>query len=211
MKRLRGKLTYANVISTLCLFLLLGGGAAFAATQLPKNSVGPRQLKRGAVTPAKLARATRSAFAGAQGPKGAPGPKGAQGPRGQRGAQGPAGATGKTGPQGLKGEAGASATALWAVVDGTTKPAPTLGAHSPAVVSVERIGGDPGVYTVIFDRNVSACAYSVSSADTVDMIAADSTVSTESKPNGVGVQINEWVETGQPPLKDSKFYIAVFC
>jgi hypothetical protein len=43
-------LTYANVISTLCLFLLLSGGAAFAASQLGKNSVGPKQLKKNAVT-----------------------------------------------------------------------------------------------------------------------------------------------------------------
>jgi hypothetical protein len=54
MKHLRSKLTYANVISTLCLFLVLGGGAAFAATQLPKNSVGPKQLKANSVTAAKI-------------------------------------------------------------------------------------------------------------------------------------------------------------
>jgi hypothetical protein len=54
MKKLRSKLTYANVISTICLFLVLGGGAAFAATQLPKNSVGSRQLKANSVTAAKI-------------------------------------------------------------------------------------------------------------------------------------------------------------
>lgn len=54
MKHLRGRLTYANVISTLCLFLVLGGSAAFAATQLPKNSVGPKQLKKNAVGSAKI-------------------------------------------------------------------------------------------------------------------------------------------------------------
>jgi hypothetical protein len=54
MRRLGGKLTYANVVSTLCLFLLLGGSAAFAATQLPKNSVGSKQLKNNAVTTGKL-------------------------------------------------------------------------------------------------------------------------------------------------------------
>ena len=36
----RPRLSYANVVSTLCLFLLLGGGA-YAATKLAKNSVGP--------------------------------------------------------------------------------------------------------------------------------------------------------------------------
>jgi hypothetical protein len=54
MRPLRLKLTYANVISTLCLFLLLGGGAAFAASQLGKNSVGTKQLKKGAVNTSDL-------------------------------------------------------------------------------------------------------------------------------------------------------------
>jgi hypothetical protein len=51
---LRRHLTYANVISTLCLFLVLGGGAAFAATKLAKGSVGTEALKAEAVTKAKL-------------------------------------------------------------------------------------------------------------------------------------------------------------
>lgn len=54
MNRLRSKLTYSNVISTLCLFLLLGGGTAFAANQLAKKSVGTKQLKNNAVTAAKI-------------------------------------------------------------------------------------------------------------------------------------------------------------
>ena len=49
----RPRLTYANVVATICLFLVLGGGA-WAATSLPKNSVGTKQLKNGAVTGAKV-------------------------------------------------------------------------------------------------------------------------------------------------------------
>ncbi len=52
---LRRHLTYANVISTFCLFLVLGGGAAFAATKLAKSSVGTEQLKGEAVTKGKMA------------------------------------------------------------------------------------------------------------------------------------------------------------
>ncbi len=55
MKRRLPGLSYANVVSTICLFLLLGGGATYAATRiLPKNSVGTKQLKKGAVTAAKV-------------------------------------------------------------------------------------------------------------------------------------------------------------
>jgi hypothetical protein len=55
MRRIRHQLTYANVISTLCLFLLLTGGTALAAATLAKNSVGSRQLKAKAVTSGKIA------------------------------------------------------------------------------------------------------------------------------------------------------------
>jgi hypothetical protein len=51
---MRPKLSYANVMSTLCFFLLLGGGAAYAAGHLGKNTVGPKQLKKNAVTTAKV-------------------------------------------------------------------------------------------------------------------------------------------------------------
>ena len=41
-------------MSTLAVFLLLGGATALAASQLQKNSVGPRQLKKNAVTTPKI-------------------------------------------------------------------------------------------------------------------------------------------------------------
>jgi hypothetical protein len=53
VKQIRKRLTYANVMSSIAVFLVLGG-AAFAAAQLPKNSVGAKQLKKNAVTAAKL-------------------------------------------------------------------------------------------------------------------------------------------------------------
>ncbi len=58
MKTIRSKLTYANVMSTIAVFLLLGGGAAFAASKLGKNSVGTKQIKNNAVTAAKIKKGT---------------------------------------------------------------------------------------------------------------------------------------------------------
>ncbi len=55
MKRMRSKLTYANVMATLAMFIALGGASAFAASQLAKNSVGTPQLKNNSVTGAKVA------------------------------------------------------------------------------------------------------------------------------------------------------------
>jgi hypothetical protein len=51
---IRTKLTYSNTVASLALFVALSGVAVAAG--LPKNSVGPKQLKRGAVTAKKLRR-----------------------------------------------------------------------------------------------------------------------------------------------------------
>jgi hypothetical protein len=45
---IRRHLTYANVISTLCLFILLGGGA-YAAFHLQKNSVRSKNIVNGSI------------------------------------------------------------------------------------------------------------------------------------------------------------------
>ena len=60
MGKIRRRLTFANVVSCLALFVALGGGA-YAATHLQKNSVGARQLKKNAVTTAKIKKAAVTA------------------------------------------------------------------------------------------------------------------------------------------------------
>ncbi len=50
----RPRLTYANVVATVALFLALGG-ASYAALSLPRNSVGTPQFRNGSVTLPKLA------------------------------------------------------------------------------------------------------------------------------------------------------------
>ena len=81
MKRIRGKLTYANVMATTAMFIALGG-VSYATTQLPKNSVGTKQLKNGAVTPSKISSSTREILAGQRGPAGPQGSTGAMGAAG---------------------------------------------------------------------------------------------------------------------------------
>lgn len=102
-ERFRRHLSYANVMATVAVFLVLGG-SAYAAATLPKNSVGSKQLRKSAVTSSKIrANAVTSSkvadgsllksdFAAGQLPAG---PTGATGPTG------PAGPTGATGPAGL--------------------------------------------------------------------------------------------------------------
>jgi hypothetical protein len=54
VKKIRKRLTYANVMSSIAVFLVIGGASAFAASHLAKNSVGTKQLKNNAVTTAKI-------------------------------------------------------------------------------------------------------------------------------------------------------------
>ncbi|HVW46925.1 MAG TPA: hypothetical protein VHA76_07725 [Solirubrobacterales bacterium] len=100
MHRISDRLTYANVISTLCLLLVLGGGTAYAASKLGKESVGARQLKKEAVTPAKLSTAAKATLTGPAGPKGATGATGPQGPQGTPGAAGATKIDVQVGPDG---------------------------------------------------------------------------------------------------------------
>jgi hypothetical protein len=79
MQRLRSKLTYANVVATLALFIALAGGTAFASSQFGKETVGTRALKKESVTPLKLSETAKAAIVGKQGPQGPQGPKGATG------------------------------------------------------------------------------------------------------------------------------------
>src|SRR4051812_42384736 len=96
MTHIRNRLTYANVMATIAVFIALGG-SSYAALKLPTNSVGAREIRTGAVrsselkdrsvAPEDLAPSTRAALLGERGPRGAMGAIGATGP------QGPAGVT----------------------------------------------------------------------------------------------------------------------
>lgn len=104
LRTLRAHLSYANVMSTIAVFIVLGGGA-YAATKLPNNSVGTKQIKNGAVTKKKLAKGVLTT--GAKGDTGAPGAKGDKGDKGADGVNGANGTNGKDGTNGVDGQDGA--------------------------------------------------------------------------------------------------------
>jgi hypothetical protein len=102
--RLLSHLTYANVVSKICLFVVLSG-TAYAAVTLPINSVGRAQLKANAVTSSKVQDGAllRKDFMAGQLPAGPRGQVGPAGPTGAAGATGAIGAQGPAGPQGPPG------------------------------------------------------------------------------------------------------------
>jgi hypothetical protein len=145
-----------NVVAYAALGIALGG-TSYAAVGLPRNSVGPLQLKDGAVTAKKLAKNSVSTlkvqdhsllrvdFKTGQLPRGATGAAGPAGPAGAAGPAGPVGATGATGPTG-------TVTNLWAVVnaDGSL-------ARGSGVTSTAKVG--TGSYNVVFNQDVGQCVY----------------------------------------------------
>lgn len=77
----RPKITYANVMATIAVFVALGG-TGYAATKLPRNSVGSEQVRNQSLKQEDLAPGVIQGARGPRGPEGGPGAQGAQGPPG---------------------------------------------------------------------------------------------------------------------------------
>jgi hypothetical protein len=186
--RIRARMTYANVMATIAVFVALGG-SSYAAIKLPRNSVGASQIRSGAVRSSEikdrsirtsdLATSARSLL------------------RGQTGAQGPAGAQGATGPQGPAGPT------YWAAVDsggGRARGTATQSNHDP----------DTGVYHLRFARDVSSCGAAVSLASVPGGAVADppagrATVS----PEPGGILIRTYDVDGS--VRDLPFNVVIAC
>jgi hypothetical protein len=168
MKPLRRRLTYANVMSSIAVFLVLAGGTAFAASQLGKESVGTKQLKKEAVSLAKINAAAKSKL------KGATGLTGAQGAKGDKGEKGEKGDRGEKGEKGTAGEPGsalgfAEVSASGTILSSSAKNIAQSSISSPAggticfkelafawqVVSVSRNGGPGTEGVTMYQRGAS--------------------------------------------------------
>lgn len=88
MVRLLGKLTYSNVMSTVAVFGVLAGGAAYAGSK-----IGSSDIKASAIKSKHIANGALRAidFAAGQLPAGPQGSQGPAGPQGSQGVQGPPG------------------------------------------------------------------------------------------------------------------------
>ena len=91
MRRLRERLSFANVTASLALFIALGG-TSYAAITLPRNSVGTSQLRTGAIRSVDVK--DRSLEARDLSLKARRFLKGQKGEKGERGERGPAGSDG---------------------------------------------------------------------------------------------------------------------
>ena len=181
-RRIRDRLTYANVIATLALFVALGG-SSYAALKLPRDSVGSEQIRSGAVASGEvkdrslqlrdISRTARASLAGKLGP---------------------------AGPQGPAGQAGAPATRFFAALSAAGQ------LLRGTATSGGRVGG-VGSYNVGFAQDVSSCVYTATlgSTDGSDVPVGHVTVSAV----GGKVLVKTFDAAGSPT--DLPFHLIVAC
>jgi hypothetical protein len=106
VRSIRCRLTYANVVATVALFVALGGTSYAALTVTGRNvkdsSLTGRDIRNSSITTADVKNGSLLArdFAAGQlpaGPRGTPGTQGAAGPKGDTGAKGDPGPKGEPG------------------------------------------------------------------------------------------------------------------
>jgi len=191
MSRIRSHLSYANVTASLALFVALGG-TSYAVSQLPRNSVGSKQVRTGAIGASEVRTgAVRSRDIGNRSVALRDISPGAR--RSLRGQQGP------TGPQGPAGSGVASLSAL--VLSGGNF------ARSQGTASRVADHANSGIYRVDFNRDVSSCyAAATLNGNASGQIAAE-TSTTPGEANGVYVYTRDTAGT----LSDRAFHLIVSC
>jgi hypothetical protein len=182
LRRVLDRLTYANVVATLALFIALGG-TSYAALKLPKNSVSSTQIKTGAVHSSEISDRTirlQDLSTSAR-----------RSLRGQTGAQGAPGPAGPAGPAAVKHFAAVSAAGGF--VRGDAKS----GGRDSAI----------GTYTVGFGESVSGCAYSATLGTADAGTAPAGRITVNDHGGSVGVQTYD--AAGSPT--DLPFHLIVAC
>ena len=178
MRKVVGRLSYANVTATLALFVALGG-TSYAVATLPRNSVGPAQLRTDAVRGSEIRRkAVKSSDIGDRSIRLRDISKSAR--ESLRGQIGPAGPAGPPGPT------------FFATVS-------SVGARIKGDVGTVSVSG--GVRLVEFRRSVASCVPSASitavPGDPNGAPPAGASIRTETTADG-RVIVRTWNGAGSP-------------
>jgi hypothetical protein len=184
------RLTYSNVLATVAVFIALGG-TSYAALELPRNSVGSRQIKPKAVGASEIrANAVRSRQVKTRSLDLSDLSRPArQALKGQRGVAGPAG------------PAGAPAAKFSAAVSASGIP------MRGNATTFEHTAVGSGSYTVGFAQNVSTCVYSATLGTTDGTTAPAGRLAVRDDAGRVGVQT---YDVGGSPA-DLPFHLIVAC
>ena len=186
MKQIRTRLTYANVMSSIAVFLVLGGATAFAATKIGANNIRANavtagKIKKEAVTTAKI---KNNAVTGAKADEGSFG-------------QVPSAKVSES-----------ASNVLWAVVTNPTGAGNAALARSsqPAPTVTEGTG-----VIVTFQRSVAECAWlatrGLPGATGAETPGYAETNGVAGNPNAVEVRARDKEGT----ITDGNFHLAVIC
>jgi hypothetical protein len=202
LKQIRKRLTYANVMSSLAVFLILGGATAFAATkiganQLKANSVKTGKIVKEAVTTSKLknnavstAKIANDAVTGAKANESTFG-------------QVPSAKTAES-----ANVAGTTQNVLWAVVSDPTGVgnATLVRSSQPAPTITDTVG-----VIVTFNRNISGCAWlatrGLPGPGGAEVPGYAEVNGVDNIPNAVEVRVRD----DEGTIDDGNFHLAVIC
>lgn len=150
LNKLRVHATYANTMATIAVMIALGG-TSYAALTLPRNSVGDRQIRAGAVRGSEI----KNGSLGAK----------------ELSTNARAALAGTPGPIGPQGPAGTPATPYFAVVASTGE---RIGGNATSGGAT----GAPGNVVLGFSRSLAGCAVTATlgTADTSTTVAGRITV-----------------------------------
>jgi|tagenome__1003787_1003787.scaffolds.fasta_scaffold20453909_1 hypothetical protein len=191
--RARIHLTYANVVSTVCLFIVLGGSAYAAHTigskQIQDGSIQGKDIKNNSIDGRDVKNKSLSTADFKPGglPAGAPGARGATG------------------------APGAPATRLFAAVAGETGNL----AYGRGVVSTTRTG--VGQYTVTFNQSLAGCVrlatpgFGSPTADGDISLGGTEPVKAKVDNSSSPSAVNVSVSTDGGLLMDNSVQVAVLC
>lgn len=162
LQNLRNRLSYANVIATIALFVALGG-SSYAAVTLSRNSVGSAQIRTGGVGSSEVRnRSLKTADLSLTAR------------RALRGAAGQAGPAGAAGAPAIRYFSAISAAGERVRGNATTASHTSVGS---------------GSYTVGFGSSVSACVYSATVGTTDGTTAAAGRATVRDDGGSVGIQV----------------------
>jgi hypothetical protein len=215
VKQIRGRLTYANVMSSIAVFLILGGATAFAATkigagQLKANSVKTGKIVKEAVTEGKIKNGavTTSKIAN----DAVTGDKVKESSLGQV----PSAATattattaGNANQLGGVGPGGYQHTLRWAVVEANAGGAKVIRGNATGAT---RLGS--GTYNVSFAADIRQCAYVATLGDIGAGAGEPGEISVEqrSSTNPTDVEVRTYDSEGdEEDPASTGFHIAVIC
>jgi hypothetical protein len=197
-KRIRPRLTFANVVASIALFVALGGSSYAAlrvgSKQITNNSIRSQDIRDNAIRSKDIRNGSllRGDFRMGQLGSGSRGPRGPRGPKGSKGSKG------------AKGDPGTAAS-FWAVVSETSTIVRSKGG---ATISRD----SAGLYRVAFpSQDLRGCAAiaSISATESGDNLQPGEAAAKPSPATANTVRVGTFSSAGA--AADLPFEVAVFC